>query len=73
MDDVMLISDGVGGLDTELAEKVFATRALHYLVIGDESAVHPTLRKLSAGRTMLASDLSGSSVADFAASASAVR
>lgn len=72
-EDVLLISDGCGAIDDNRAREVFATRALHYLVIGDDRAVDPTLRALAEGRMMTADNLLGDAVADFAAGAGAAR
>jgi uncharacterized protein with von Willebrand factor type A (vWA) domain len=57
-DDVLLISDGCGSLDPELAHKVFRARNLNYLVIGGSDwAVDKTLKEISGDRMILANDL----------------
>ena len=71
--DVLLISDGNGAIDESATREVFTNRALHYLVLGNESAVNGTLRTLAEGRTLTASSLLEGSVTDFASSATAAR
>jgi uncharacterized protein with von Willebrand factor type A (vWA) domain len=67
--DVLLISDGVGAVDDDIARETFASRGLHYLVIGRESAVVPTLRDIAKGNIMTTDDITSGSATTFAAGA----
>lgn len=71
--DVLLISDGDGRIDADSAIEVFTNRALHYLVLGNESATNATLKQLAEGRTLTASSLLEGSVTDFASNATSAR
>lgn len=69
-DDVLLVSDGCGALDKELAERVFRSRNLNYLVIGGSSwAVDQTLKEISGDRMILANDLLSEDASKLAARA----
>ena len=71
--DVLLISDGVGPLDEDAAKEVFSARRLSYLVIGQESAVHPALRAISGDLMVTTQSLTTDSAARLAAQSSISR
>ena len=69
-DDVLLVSDGCGSLDPDLAHKVFRSRNLSYLVIGGSDwAVDQTLKTISGDRMILANDLLSEDASKLAARA----
>jgi polyhydroxyalkanoate synthesis regulator phasin len=73
-DDVLLISDGVGSLDEAKTRKVFRSRNLNYLVVGQyDWCAHPVLREISGDRAILASSLLDDSASSMAAKAVARR
>jgi hypothetical protein len=70
-EDVLLISDGVGRLDEDRTREVFTNRALHYLVLGDRSAVQPTLADIAQDRMITVSELLSEAVVQFSLGATA--
>jgi len=72
-EDVLLISDGVGRLDEDRTREVFSNRVLHYLVLGDRSAVQPTLAEIAKDRMITVSELVSDSVVQFSLGATAPR
>jgi uncharacterized protein with von Willebrand factor type A (vWA) domain len=72
-EDVLLISDGVGRLDEDRTREVFTNRALHYLVLGDRSAVQPTLADIAQDRMITVSELLSEAVVQFSLGATAPR
>jgi hypothetical protein len=71
--DVLLISDGVGPLNEDAAKEVFSARRLSYLVIGQESAVHPALRAISGDLMVTTQSLTTDSAVRLAAQSSISR
>ena len=72
-EDVLLISDGVGRLDEDRTREVFSNRVLHYLVLGDRSAVQPTLAEIAKDRMITVQELVSDSVVQFSLGATAPR
>jgi hypothetical protein len=66
--DVLLISDGDGPLDQDQARSVFASRRLHYLVVGAGSGKNSTLMDLAGERAVSVTSLNDEQAAILAAS-----
>lgn len=70
--DLLLISDGDGPLTTELADEVFASRELHYIVIGKEADANKDLKRLSGNNMVVVSSITDEGSITLAAKAAAV-